>query len=140
MSILSSVQDYLAEYDGMEIQVLTDETEEQAGSYALALSGSSSLGSDCLGNEQYQSSFVFYAKEASANEIDRKENHDFLEEFGRWLEGRNRNGDFPDVGDNCVTTGITVANAMLYGVDEGGTSLYQIQIQLFYERKNELWL
>lgn len=137
MSVLSNLQTWLEEYSDMEI--LTDQTDENTSSYALVPSGDELLESDCLGNENRQNSYVFYAKEAGANEIDRKDNHAFLESFAFWIDSRNKNGDFPSLGDKQKVNAITVSNSMLYGVDEDGTSVYQIQIQLFYTKENDLW-
>lgn len=144
MSVIEVVQMFLQTYDGMSMrpisEVLTDEVDLYPNSYALTSVGNSLTESDCLGNETYQNSYVFYAKSASANEIDRKENHAFLENFTNWIEGKNRKREYPHIGDNCEIKSISVSNAMLFGVDSEGETLYQVQIQLHYERKSELWL
>lgn len=138
MSLLKSLQDYLCEYDNMDMrpvsEVLTDQTGEYPSSYALAPSGNGRISKDILGNRTYQNNYVFYAKENSADEIDRQDNHDFLEDFSDWLEERNDNQDFPTLPQNYEVEGIQVSNAILFDLYEDGTGLYQIQIQLNFRK------
>lgn len=138
MSILKALQDYLCEYDNMDMrpvsEILTDQTREYPSSYALAPSGNGKVSKDILGNRTYQNNYVFYAKENSADEIDRQDNHDFLENFCDWLEERNENQDFPTLPQNYEVGEIQVSNAMLFDLYEDGTGLYQIQIQLNFRK------
>lgn len=139
MSLLKTLQDYLCEYDNMDMrpvsEVLTDQTGEYPSSYALAPSGNGKTSIDVLGNRSYQNSYVFYAKENSADEIDRQDNHDFLEDFSDWLEHRNDEQDFPTLPQNYEVEEIQVSNAMLFDLYEDGTALYQIQIQLIFRKR-----
>lgn len=139
MSLLKTLQDYLCEYDNMDMrpvsEVLTDQTGEYPSSYALAPSGNGKTSIDVLGNRSYQNSYVFYAKENSADEIDRQDNHDFLEDFSDWLECRNDEQDFPTLPQNYEVEEIQVSNAMLFDLYEDGTALYQIQIQLIFRKR-----
>ena len=139
MSLLKTLQDYLCEYDNMDMrpvsEVLTDQTGEYPSSYALAPSGNGKTSIDVLGNRSYQNSYVFYAKENSADEIDRQDNHDFLEDFSDWREHRNDEQDFPTLPQNYEVEEIQVSNAMLFDLYEDGTALYQIQIQLIFRKR-----
>ncbi len=138
MSLLKALQDYLCEYNNMDMrpvsEVLTDQTGEYPSSYALAPSGNGKISKDILGNRTYQNNYVFYAKENSADEIDRQDNHDFLEDFCDWLEERNDNQDFPTLPQKYEVGKIQVSNAMLFDLYEDGTGLYQIQIQLIFKK------
>ena len=138
MSLLKTLQDYLCEYDNMDMrpvsEVLTDQTGEYPSSYALAPSGNGKISKDILGNRTYQNNYVFYAKENSADEIDRQDNYDFLEDFCDWLEERNDNHDFPTLAQKYEVEKIQVSNAMLFDLYEDGTGLYQIQIQLIFKK------
>ena len=69
-------------------EIKTDLTEEQPSSYALAATRNSKITEDILGNRTYQNSYVFYAREAAGNEVDRADNHGFLENLTVWMEGR----------------------------------------------------
>lgn len=116
------------------IQPLTDTTEENPSSYALAPSGNGKTSKDVLGNRTFQNSYMFYAKESASNEVDRQDNHDFLEEFSDWLEERSDNQDFPVLPSDYEVQEIQVSNAMLMDLYEDGTGLYQIQIQLIFSK------
>lgn len=139
MSLLKTLQDYLCEYDNMDMrpvsEVLTDQTGEYPSSYALAPSGNGKTGKDILGNRTYQNNYVFYAKENFADEVDRQDNHDFLEDFSNWLEERNDNKDFPQLPAGYEVEEIQVSNAMLFDIYEDGTGLYQVQIQLIFRKR-----
>ncbi len=139
MSIIKSLQDYLETFDGMEIknipQVLTDTTRTYAPSYSLAPSGNGKIITDIIGNRIYQNNYVFYAKEAAADEVDRQDNYDFLECFSNWIEEQNDKGNFPILSANYVVEEIQVSNILLFDIDDDGTGLYQVQIQLIFKKK-----
>lgn len=139
MSIIKSLQDYLQTYDGMSLrpisEVLTDTTRELPSSYALAPSGNGKTTTDIIGNRTYENNYVFYAKEAAADEIDRQENYDFLENFSDWLEEQNEVDNFPVLPAGYEVEGLEVSNAMLFDIDEDGTGLYQVQIKLIFTKR-----
>lgn len=141
MSIIKAVQDWLSEYDGMDMRPLseikTDLTEEQPSSYALAAAGNSKITEDILGNRTYQNSYVFYAREAAGNEVDRADNHGFLENLSAWMEERNVQNNLPQLPDGYTAESVEVSNAMLFDIDENGMGLYQVQIQLTYRKRSD---
>lgn len=133
MSILKSLQDYLTTYDGMELrpinQILTD-SADAAGEYALAPTGNSKTMTDIIGNKTFTNNYTFYAKESAAHETDRAENYDFLEGFSEWLDEQNDNDNLPTLPGRYKAVDLTAANGLLFDIDEDGTGLYQVQIQL----------
>ncbi len=139
MSIIKTLQDYLTGYDGMSMrplsEILTDRPDEQPSSYALAPTGNNKLVTDIIGNRTYQHSYVFYAKEAAADEVDRQENYDFLEDFTGWLEEKNAAGDLPVLPGKYQAESLEVSNAMLMDLYEDGAGLYQVQIQFIFTKK-----
>ncbi|MDD4390590.1 MAG: minor capsid protein [Eubacteriales bacterium] len=142
MSIIRSLQDYIETYDGMELrpitQVLTDRTDEQPSSYALAPAGNGKTVTDIAGNRTFENNYVFFAKEAAADEVDRQENYDFLEGLSDWLDDQNDEGNLPQLRGRYEAESIDVTNAMLFDIDEDGTGLYQVQIKLILtKRRNE---
>lgn len=134
MSIIKTLQDYLTEFDGMEM-ILTDLTPNTPSSYALAPAGSGVASKDVLGNVTYQNSYVFLAREHSSDEVDRRDNYDFLEAFCDWLKERSRREDFPALPKPYQVVEIGVSNVMLMDIDDNGLGTYQIQIQLIFERR-----
>lgn len=139
MSIIKALQDYLKTFDGMEIrpipEVLTDQMGKGPSSYALAPSGNGRTTTDIIGNKTFENNYVFYAKEAAANEVDRQENYDFLESLSDWLDDQNDEGILPMLPGRYQADSIEVANAMLFDVEENGTGLYQVQIKLKITKK-----
>ncbi len=138
MSIIKSLQDYLKTFDGMELkpisQVLTDQANNPS-SYALTPSGNGKIVTDIVGNKTYQNNYMFYAKEAAADEVDRQENYDFLESFSDWIDYQNDAENFPTLPANYIVEEIRVSNILLFDIDDDGTGTYQVQIQLIFTKK-----
>lgn len=138
MSIIKSLQDFLTTFDGMELksisQVMTDQTNSNPSSYALAPAGNSRITTDITGRKTYRNNYVFYAKEAAADEIDRQENYDFLESLTDWIEEQGDNANYPVLPINYIVEEINVSNAILFDIEEDGTGLYQVQIQLIFKK------
>ena len=132
MSMIKSIQDWLEQYKGMEL--LTDQTEEFPSSYALAPSGNNTTSIDILGKRTYQNSYVFYAKESASAEIDRQDTYDFLEGLSLWLEDQADRDDLPQLPGYRVES-LEVSNAFLAEIDENGTGLYQVQIQIIISKE-----
>lgn len=123
MSILSTLQDHIAAYNGME--VLTDFPGKESG-YALQPSGNDKTREDILGNKIYSNSYIFWVKEIARDEVDRADNQDFLEEFAMWLDDQ----PLPELPGRFTANSLTVANCMLMDINEDGTGSYQVQIRL----------
>jgi hypothetical protein len=139
MSIIKSLQDYLKTYDNMELReiqtMMTDTTLNVPSSYAVAPTGNSKVITDIAGNKTYQNNYVFYAKEAAADEVDRQDNYDFLEDFCGWIEEQNDQGNFPVLPENYEVEEINVSNILLFDIEDDGTGLYQVQIQMIFIKK-----
>lgn len=136
MSIIKALQDYLVTYEGMDLQPLaTDLPGTGVSKYALAPSGNGKTITDIVGNKTFENNYVFYAKEAAANEADRLDNYDFLEDFSNWLEEQNDADNFPVLPAGYEVESIIVSNVMLFDIDEDGTGLYQVQIKLIFTKK-----
>ena len=74
MSILKSLQDYLEQFEGMEMRaIMTDGTDSTPSSYAVAPAGNNKFQEDILGNRTYINNYVFYAREYTTSEIERQE-------------------------------------------------------------------
>ncbi len=137
MSVIKAVQDYLRQYNGMVLQVLTDQTGEKPSSYALAPSGNGKTTTDVVGNKTFENNYVFYAKESAANEVDRQENYDFLESLTDWLDDQNDANSLPILSGGYEAESLEVSNAMLFEIDEDGTGLYQVQIKLIITKRRK---
>lgn len=142
MSIIKTLQNYLKTYNGMDMrpisEVLTDQTGKGFSSYALAPSGNGKVVTDIVGNKTFENNYVFYAKEAAADEVDRQDNYDFLEDFQDWLDDQNDAGNLPVLPGRYEAESLEVSNAMLFDIDGNGAGLYQVQIKLILtKRKGE---
>jgi hypothetical protein len=139
MSIIKSLQTFLSTYPGMTLQplqkILTDRVGEQPTGYALAPTGNNTTSVDLAGNRTFTHSYIFWAKEAAANEVDRQDAHDFLEDFSDWLEEQDDAGNYPVLPTSYAVDSLTVSNAMLMDLEDDGTGLYQIQIALIFEKR-----
>lgn len=139
MSILSVLQEYLKEFDSMELrpisEVLTDRPEGAASTYAVAPAGNGQTSQDVTGRRVYHNSYVFYAQELSGAEADRAENWDFLETLTAWLEQRADAQDFPKLPAPYTVESLEVSNAMLIDINDHGYGTYQVQIQLEFSKE-----
>ncbi len=140
MSIIKSLQDYLETFEGMDMQPLTiktDMADKAVSSYSVAPSGNGKINTDILGNTIYQNNYVFYAREAAADETDRQENYDFLEGFSEWLEEQNEESNLPKLPGRYKAEELRVSNIMLFDINEDGTGLYQVQLQLEFRKERK---
>ena len=123
MSILSTLQNHISAYKGME--VLTDFPGKESG-YALQPSGNEKNREDILGNKIYANNYVFWVKEIARDEVDRVDNQDFLEDFAIWLDEQ----PLPELPGRFSCIRLNVANCMLMDIEADGTGIYQVQIRL----------
>lgn len=134
MSILSALQDFLEQYDGMEIrplgEVLTELTGAEPPSYSLAPAGGGAVTRDVLGDRYYSSRYQFFALECAGDERDREENQDFLEGLASWLEDKEDEGSYPKLPGPYEVVSIAVQYATLYDISQNGAGLYEVQIEL----------
>lgn len=136
MSILRALREYLQQFQGMAL--LTDQTEDCPGSYALAPTGSGQILQDVIGNKTYQNSYVFNARECVSDEVDRQDNYDLLDALTQWLEEKNEAQELPVLPAPYQAEGLEVSNGLLMDVSEDGLGTYQVQIQFIFTRRRDL--
>lgn len=136
MSILKSLQDYLAEFPHAQMvtQILTDIVDTDPVSFAVAPSGNSKIVEDIAGNRTYINNYVFYAREYTLEEADRADNYDFLDAFFEWIEDRNDKEIYPVLPAGYEVERISAANAILMDIQDDGRGVYQVQIQLQFTK------
>jgi hypothetical protein len=134
MSIISAVQAWLETCSNISL-VHIDTAEEKPSNYAVALAGNRKISEDLAGNKTYRYSFVFYCREYAGSDADRKDNHDFLQDFSDWVETQADEDTYPVLPANCEPESMEVANMLLMDVDEDGSKgLYQVQLNLTYTK------
>lgn len=140
MSIIKSVQDYLTKYPGMSLvplkDIQTEYTPAMQGTYALAPTGNTAMNKDILGNVTYQHSYIFFARERAADEVDRADMYDFLEAFMDWLETQADAGNLPKLPGRYEAIDLEAMNHMLFDIQEDGLGVYQVHLTLTI-RKNK---
>ena len=129
MSILKSLQTYLEQFNGMEMEPIMTDGVDSDISYALQPSGNSKTVQDISGNRTYINNYVFYAKAYTVSEADRQDNYEWLDDFFEWIEENDENEIYPQIPGYTVES-ISATNVLLYDVDDNGKGTYQIQIQL----------
>ena len=129
MSILKSLQTYLEQFNGMEMEPIMTDGVDSDISYALQPSGNSKTVQDISGNRTYINNYVFYAKAYTVSEADRQDNYEWLDDFFEWIEENDENEIYPHIPGYTVES-ISATNVLLYDVDDNGKGTYQIQIQL----------
>lgn len=129
MSILKSLQEYLEEFEGMEMRPIMTDGVDSKTLYALQPSGNSKTIEDILGNRTYINNYVFFARAYTCSEEDRQDNYEFLDDFFEWIEENDENEVYPIITGYAVEE-ISATNVILFDVSEDGRGTYQIQIQL----------
>lgn len=141
MSIVKSLQDYLSEYDGMELinlsKIRTDLAPNTPESCALAPVGNSKTMSDVLGNKYYQNMYIFFARDIVESETDRAQMYDFLEAFTSWLEDKADEDKLPKLPGSFKATNLEPSNSMLYDIEESGSGIYQIELILTIKKEKK---
>lgn len=135
MSILKSLQDWLAGYPGMRLEPLTDMTDGRAAGYAIAPTGNGETVKDVTGDRYYKNDYVFYAKECAQDETDRTQNYDFLEGLAAWIEEQSDNGNLPMLSGGYEVEAVNASNIMLMDIGQDGLALYQVQLQMTFTRR-----
>jgi hypothetical protein len=134
MSIISAVQTFLETCPTINL-VHIDRPDQKPSNYAVALAGNSKISEDVLGNKTYQYSFTFFVREYTGSDVERLDNHDFLQDFSDWIEEQDEIGNYPTLPTNCEAESMSVANMLLFDVDEDGSEgLYQVQLNLIYTK------
>ena len=134
MTIGQSLKEWIQEYDGFDIEpVTTDIVESLKGSYALFKSPNNVV------NEEYQDGtklrtdfFQFYSRRSTLLDEERIDNQEELEAFADWIEHRDFEEDYPNLGENvkCVQIGVNSSCSIL-SVEEDSI-IYQITIYVKY--------
>lgn len=88
------------------------------------------------GGSLRQYEFIFATREYFDNDV--RENTEaavFYERLAEWVEGQNRRGDLPTLGNGLTAVGLEVCGAgYLYKINES-KARYQIQLRLLYEKE-----
>ncbi len=134
MSIIRSLQDWLETFDGMDLVVYTDRTEEETSSYAVSPTESTSK-RDICGGYTHTHGYQFLAKEAALNEVDRQGAYEFLDRFTSWIEEQDAVGNYPLLPGAYEVERIEVSNAMLFDLNEDGTGVYCLQLDMIFSKK-----
>ena len=140
MSIIEGVKaymqscPYLQEFTG---GVYVDFTDASPGDYGIMPAGEQVIKRYLRGRGAViQYNFVLYAREFTFEDAQRVDNCAFLEHLSDWIFEQNANKNFPGIGENKTVQRIESANGILFDLGENGDSgLYQIQLQLIYDKK-----
>ncbi|WP_304128865.1 hypothetical protein [Mogibacterium diversum] len=143
MSIIKSVQDYLAKYDGMQLinmsEMETDYTPGKrgvkGGTSALAPTGNSRTRTDVLGNKTYENSYIFFAKDLAVDNSAREDMYDFLESLSEWIETKIDEGLLPELPGKYEAVNLVPSNHMLYDIEESGAGVYQVELILTINKR-----
>ncbi len=143
MSIIKSIQDYLAKYDGMQLinmsEMETDYTPGKrgvtGGTSALAPTGNSRTRTDVLGNKTYENSYIFFAKDLAVDNSAREDMYDFLESLSEWIETKIDEGILPELPGKYEAVNLVPSNHMLYDIEESGAGVYQVELILTIKKR-----
>lgn len=134
MNVLSAMQTWLETCPSINL-VHLDTAEEKPSSHSVALAGNSKISEDLAGNKTYRYGFVFYCREYTGSDVERKDNHDFLQDLSDWVEAQADADNYPDLPTGCEPESMEVSNTLLMDVDEDGSKgLYQVQLNLTYTK------
>lgn len=128
MTISSALKEWLSKYDGFEL-IDTDRLEATPESYGLYKQPTIEEIKYVDGTALRTEFYYFLARENSQLESYRKENHDVLESFERWIENQVEAGNVPKI-KNFDEVGIT--NSFYLQEEDDEESIYQLGIYVTF--------
>lgn len=140
--IIECLKEYFEAFPGFGklATINVDFLDKEAGSYSIEETPVAPVLRRFVdGSKECQFAFVlagrsFYAVDANRQNID---NLHLYEQLREWLDENDRNGVYPELGDEReVLTLAATTSGYLFGVAEGKrTARYQIQCKLTYKEK-----
>lgn len=122
-------------YVDPDVQILTDLLGSDAPpGYAVAATGSTIVKRYLRRGNEWQNTYVLYARFIGKKNDQRQKNSRFLQNFMGWVQKRNENGQLFPI-QNGIVSSIETSNGMLFDADENGDMTYQIQLKLNYYKE-----
>lgn len=137
MSVIAGVREFIQTCPYLSVldEISVDRTGDHPVCYGIFPGGDRLISAYIDGTEKRQYSFALYLRHATAADLERIDNAEFLENFCNWVADQSAARRFPALGERMTATAMETANGFLYDMDENGMSgLYQVQCQLYYTR------
>jgi hypothetical protein len=138
-SIITALRTYIATYSGLATgaALSVDDIGSTPTEYAIVpLPGARIIETDLSGSTVREYPFAFQSTESTADDLERRQNNGFYENFADWLEAQTIAGVFPTLKTGKTPTKIeTLGWGSLFEQGGSETGVYQIQCKLTYEQE-----
>ena len=84
------------------------------------------------GDELRTEYYFFLTRQSAQQEIDRRENQEFLEAIEDWVDDKNFHGNYPNIPG---IESVEITNSFYMQETEGEEAVYQISIGITYTKK-----
>lgn len=112
--------------------VSTDWLAAAAESYGLYKQPSNMVTTYIDGDELRTEYYFFLTRQSAQQEIDRRENQEFLEAIEDWVDDKNFHGNYPNIPG---IESVEITNSFYMQETEGEEAVYQISIGITYTKK-----
>lgn len=137
MSIIKSLREYFSECPVMDgfTDGHVDWTDEKSDNYGISPAGDTRIKRYVDGTELRKYDFVIYARFSTAEDAQKMQNSEWVEEFQEYIRKQNLGRNLPEGDEKTIPEKLTANNGLLFSYDENGLSgVYQVQLELIYRR------
>jgi hypothetical protein len=139
MSLIQSIKDYMATYEGLkdDAPLWVNYLGTEATQYGIIpLPGPQVLEEYLNGSSLRAYPFAFQSMERTADELERIEDHEFFEALAAWFESQTRAGILPTLDSGKTAEAIeATGGGYLFEQGQSQTGVFQIQCRLVYEQE-----
>lgn len=138
MTVSGAIIEWLKGFESADYwkinQINTDIQGPRVNSYSLVKEPIKNVKNYVSGRKVYTEHYMFQARLASNEDIERVENIGFGEAMEQWVEDMNRDGNYPQIPDAKVKD-IGITTPFYMGRTQTNDSVYQMTIAIMYEKE-----
>ena len=136
MTISSYIVEFLKLYEGIEIE--TNHIPDGSDKNGLFKSPTREVSSKIDGSKEITEHYQFLARQASVQDVERKESDEWLEDLTYWIDDFSLNYVYPDIDKNRTVTDISVTGIPAPLEYQDDDIVYQISLSITYTRESEV--
>ena len=136
MTISSYIVEFLKLYEGIEIE--TNHVPDGSDKNGLFKSPTREVSSKIDGSKEITEHYQFLARQASVEDVERKESDEWLEDLTYWIDDFSFNYAYPDIDKNRTITDISVTGIPAPLEYQEDDIVYQISLSITYTRESEV--
>ena len=136
MTISSYIVEFLKLYEGIEIE--TNHIPDGSDKNGLFKSPTREVSSKIDESKEITEHYQFLARQASVEDVERKESDEWLEDLTYWIDDFSLNYVYPDIDKNRTVKDISVTGIPAPLEYQDDDIVYQISLSITYTRESEV--